>query len=109
MSKNNSPLYKVQFVCKGEQYEVYVREVVQSELYGFIEIADFVWDSQSSFVVDTSEEKLKAEFDNVERTYIPMHHLLRIDAVKEKGTAKISALTDKVASFPTSPFIQPKK
>lgn len=102
------PLYRIQFVNNGERYQLYVREISQAELWGFIEIGEFVWDNHSGVVVDTAEEKLKAEFAGVKRTYIPMHSVLRIDAVDKRGSARISEISDKVAQFPT-PIYTPKK
>ena len=61
--------------------------------------------------VDPSHEKLKSEFADVTSTYIPMHNILRIDAVRKKGTAKIIKLdnkSDKVMPFP-SPIYTPNK
>lgn len=102
------PLYRIQFVSNGERYELFVREVSQGGLFGFVEIGDFVWDSHTSLVVDPSHEKLKTEFADVERTFVPMHNVLRIDAVKKQGTAKITKLSDKVTAFPT-PVYTPKR
>ncbi|GAC25296.1 hypothetical protein GMES_3006 [Paraglaciecola mesophila KMM 241] len=107
MSKNTS-LFRIQFIANGVRYELYVRELCQGSLFGFIEIGDFVWDSHTSVVVDPSHEKLKDEFADVTTTYIPMHNVLRIDEVKKQGTAKISELSDKVTAFP-SPIYTPKK
>ena len=107
MSAKNKPLFKIQFISNGERYELYVRELSQASLFGFIEIGDFVWDTHTSLVLDPSHEKLKDEFANVTRTYIPMHNVLRIDEVKKQGTAKISVLSDKVTAFPT-PIYTPK-
>ncbi|MBD3587643.1 DUF1820 family protein [Salinimonas sp. HHU 13199] len=101
-------LYKVQFVSNGERYELYVKEISQGSLFGFIEIGDFVWDTHSGIVVDPSHEKLKAEFSDVTRTYVPMHNVLRIDAVKKQGSATITTLSDKVTAFP-GPIYTPKK
>ncbi|EBW8880653.1 DUF1820 family protein, partial [Salmonella enterica subsp. enterica serovar Enteritidis] len=42
------PLYRIQFMNNGKNYQLYVRELVQSNLFGFIEIADFVFDTQSA-------------------------------------------------------------
>jgi hypothetical protein len=106
MTKNND-LFRVQFVCNGERYELYVREVSQGSMFGFIEIGDFVWNSHTSLVVDPSHEKLKSEFADVTHTYIPMHSVLRIDQVKKQGSAKITELSDKVTAFP-SPIYTPK-
>lgn len=103
-----TPIYRIQFVCNGERYELYVKELSQGSLFGFVEIGDFLWDSHTQLVVDPSHEKLKTEFADVTHTYIPMHNVLRIDVVKERGTAKISKLSDKVTSLPT-PIYTPKK
>ena len=100
-------LFRVQFICNGERYELYVREVSQGTMYGFVEIGDFVWDTHTSLVVDPSHEKLKSEFADVTHTYIPMHSVLRIDEVKKQGTAKITELSDKVTALPT-PIYTPK-
>lgn len=109
MSDKN-PMYRVQFINNGEKYELYVRRLTTSNLFGFIEIGDFVWNNHGSLVVDTSEEKLKSEFDQVESTYLPMHNVLRIDQVKKQGTAKITALGDKVTQFPKPIYTpSPKK
>jgi len=52
-------------------------------------------------VVDPAEEKIKAEFNDVKRTYLPMHSILRIDEVKKQGQAKILALeASNVSQFP---------
>ncbi|MEH6711392.1 DUF1820 family protein [Paraglaciecola polaris] len=105
---NNTSLFRIQFIANGVRYELYVRELCQGSLFGFIEIGDFVWDNHSSVVVDPSHEKLKTEFADVTTTYIPMHNVLRIDEVKKQGSAKISELSDKVTAFP-SPIYTPKK
>ncbi|MEI4959343.1 DUF1820 family protein [Aeromonas caviae] len=99
MSESNA-LYRVQFICHSERYEVYVREVNQGQLFGFIEIAHFVWDNHTALIVDPSHEKLKSEFADVTRTLIPMHHVLRVDQVCKQGAARITELGNNVTSFP---------
>ncbi len=93
-------LYRIEFIQGGQRYELYARELGQGSLFGFIEIGDFVWDTHTSVVVDPSHENLKDEFADVNRTYILMHAVLRIDAVTKKGQAKISEFDGKVATFP---------
>ncbi len=105
---SKDPLFRIQFISNGERYELYVRELCQGGLFGFVEIGDFVWDTHTSLVLDPSHEKLKSEFADVNRTYVPMHNVLRIDEVKKQGTAKITQLSDKVTAFP-SPIYTPKK
>ena len=65
-------IYKIVFMQLGEIYEIYAMSIYQSDMYGFIEIEDHIFDQNSQIVVDTSEEKLKNEFKGVQRSYIPM-------------------------------------
>jgi hypothetical protein len=54
-------------------------------------------------VLDPSEEGLKTEFENVERFYVPLHAVIRIDEVNKPGPARIHAATgesSKVMPFP---------
>ena len=98
------PIYRISFYNQGEVYEVYARHIFQSELMGFIEVEEFAFDERSGMIVDPGEEKLKGEFSNVKRSFIPMHAVIRIDEVEKQGTAKISDIkaTDKVATLPFS-------
>lgn len=98
---NPSEIYKVTFLNKGKVYEVFVKQVYQSDLYGFIEIEDYVFDERSQVVVDPSEEKLKSEFNGVKRSFIPIQAIIRIDEVEKSGVGKISS-GDNVAMFPVS-------
>ncbi|HXG27617.1 MAG TPA: DUF1820 family protein [Nevskiales bacterium] len=95
-------LYRVTFLSQGKVYEVYARKVSQSGLYAFIEIEQLVFGERSSVVVDPAEERLKTEFADVVRSYIPMHAVLRIDEVSKQGVAKISEAGEgsKVTPFP---------
>ncbi len=87
---SQSPIYKVLFINQGQTYEVYARAVETSTLYGFIEVEELLFGERSQVVVDPSEEKLKAEFEGVKRSYIPMHAIIRVDQVEKQGVAKIS-------------------
>ena len=87
MSKK--PIFRVVFQNNNKQYELYVKAVYQSDMYGFIEIEEFVFGEVSGVIVDPTEEKLKNEFVDVKRSYIPLHNLIRIDEVDKEGVAKI--------------------
>lgn len=100
-------LYKVRFINGDKVYELYARHVFQGDLYGFVVVEDLVFGETSSVVVDPQEEKLKSEFEGVKQTLIPMHAVLRIDQVKNRGIAKVSSVEGNVASFP-SPIYTPK-
>ncbi len=89
MAKNK--IFRIQFIQMGKIYEIYAKEVGQSALYGFVEVAGMVFGEKSAVVIDPGEERLKQEFSGVERCYVPMHAVLRIDEVEKQGTAKIMA------------------
>ncbi len=85
-------IYRVRFVSHGKIYEIYAREVAQGGLFGFIEVGKLVWGAKSDVIIDPIEQELKNEFQGVERTYIPLHAVVRIDEVEKTGTAKVIAL-----------------
>lgn len=99
-------IYRVTFLNKGKVYEVFAKQVYQSELYGFIEVEDYIFDERSQVVVDPSEEKLKAEFAGVKRSFIPIQAIIRIDEVEKGGISKISS-GDNITPFP-APFLAAK-
>ncbi len=103
---NNENLYRVRFFSEDKIYEVYARDVLQGELYGFVILSELVFDTNTTVVVDPSEEKLKSEFSGVRQTIIPMHSIIRIDEVEKRGTAKITEISGNVAQFP-SPVYTP--
>ena len=93
MSKKT--LYKIIFYNQGKVYEVYARNVNQGAMFSFIEVEKIVFGEKSSVVVDPVEENLKSEFENVTRTYIPLHSIVRIDEVNKQGTSKVMEISDK--------------
>lgn len=97
-----SHIFKVVFVNQGKVYEIYARKVTHGSIFGFIEVEELVFGERSAVVVDPSEERIKAEFEGVKRTYLPMHSVLRIDEVRKQGVSKISALEggSNVTAFP---------
>jgi hypothetical protein len=101
----DNPIFKVIFLNQTQVYEIYAREIYQSDLYGFIELDELLFGEKSSMIVDPGEEKLKNEFTGVKRTYIPMHAIIRIDEVEKQGVAKVSdSLGGNVTAFPSSAF-----
>lgn len=102
----NGPIYKVIFLNQNKVYEVYASAIYQSEMYGFVEVEDFIFGEKSQLVVDPGEEKLKNEFNGVARSYIPMHSIIRIDEVEKEGVGKVLEAeggAGKVAPFPVPP------
>ncbi|NNM61512.1 MAG: DUF1820 family protein [Steroidobacteraceae bacterium] len=96
-----SHIFTVLFANQGKVYEIYARKVSHGSLFGFIEVEELIFGERSTLVVDPAEEKIKSEFHEVKRTYLPMHSVLRIDEVKKQGVSKISVLeSSNVAQFP---------
>lgn len=97
---SKSRLYRVSFHNQGKVYEIYARGVSHGGMPGFVEVEKLVFGEKSALVLDTSEEKLKTEFEGVERFYVPLHAVIRIDEVAKAGPARISASDGKVLPFP---------
>jgi hypothetical protein len=96
-----SHIFKVVFVNHGKVYEIYAKKVSHGSLFGFVEVEELVFGERSAVVVDPTEEKIKAEFEGVKRTYLPMHSIMRIDEVRKQGVSKITAFEgSNVAQFP---------
>ncbi|HWU67916.1 MAG TPA: DUF1820 family protein [Stenotrophobium sp.] len=102
MSKQR--LYRISFTSQGQVYEVYARNVSHGGMMGFVEVEKLVFGEKTALVLDPSEEKLKTEFANVERFYVPLHAVIRIDEVSKPGAARIHAASGetggKVMPFP---------
>lgn len=109
MAKN--PIYKVIFYNQNQVYELFARAIYQSEMYGFIELEEFVFGERSQVLVDPAEEKLKSEFASVKRSYVPLHAIIRIDEVEKEGAVRITEVKsgEKVSPIPFPTLIpQPK-
>jgi len=84
------PIYRIVFQQQSEVFEIYAAQIYQSDLYGFIEVEKLLFGERSQVVLDPEAEKLKATFAGVERSFIPMHAIIRIDEVTKEGKAKVS-------------------
>jgi len=100
-------VYKIIFLQLGEIYEVFAKQIYQSDMYGFIEVEEYIFNKDKQLVVDPGSEKLKNEFNKVERSYIPVNSILRIDEVNETGEAKIKENKGQISPLPIN--IQPPK
>ena len=101
MSDSQENIYKVLFHNQGQVYEVYAQSIYQSDLYGFIEVEDYIFGKKGQMVIDPGEEKLRGEFEGVQRSFIPMQNVIRIDEVEKEGVAKIiDSKGEKVTPFP---------
>ena len=100
-------IYKIVFHNQGKIYVMHAKRVSPSSLLGFIEVDGLLFGTGSGLLVDPSEERLKAEFADVKRTYIPMQAVVRIDEVDKEGANKIVADSENggnVTPFPSPIF-----
>ena len=58
---SSEPIYKITFFNQQEVYEIFAKQVFQSDLWGFLEVEEFVFGERSHVIVDPAEEKLKNE------------------------------------------------
>ena len=101
MSERQEHIYKVLFHNQGQIYEVYAHSIYQSDLYGFIEVEDYIFGKTGQMVIDPGEDKLRNEFEGVQRSFIPIQNIIRIDEVEKEGVAKITdSKGEKVTPFP---------
>jgi hypothetical protein len=83
----------VTFTRDDEQYQICARRVAPSDLYGLIEIGDFIF-PENKLVYNPGEERIRREFSGIKRTWIPYHTIVRIDevAASREGEIKIVRL-----------------
>jgi hypothetical protein len=93
-------IYRISFMNQGEVYEVYAKHVGQGGLFGFVEIEELIFGERSKLLIDSSEERLKTEFEGVKRLFVPLHSVLRIDEVEKAGRGRITSGDGKVTTFP---------
>ncbi|TVP91612.1 MAG: DUF1820 family protein [Pseudomonadaceae bacterium] len=106
MSSEKQPIFRVIFLNQGEVFELYARQIYQSELWGFMEIEELVFGERSQMLVDPGEEKLKSQFEGVKRSFIPVHAIVRIDEVARAGAPKVSEAKggSNIMTFPGPPL-----
>ncbi len=103
------PIYRVIFNNQGEVYELYTRYIYQSEMYGFVEIEELLFDEDEKSEAKISFEKLKLEFAGVKRSFIPLTSIIRIDEMEKPGVVKVSPSDSdgNVRHFPSTAFKRP--
>jgi len=100
-------LYKVTFLSAGRIYELYARRVASSELWGFTEVSELVFDVSEGVVVDPTEERLRDEFGATRRLHLPMQSILRVEEVERRGPARIRDASS--GETVVTPFPMPAK
>ena len=98
-------IFRVSFHNNGKVYQLHAEQVKQGDIYGFVEVDGLLFHEHTSLVIDPAEEKLKDEFHGVQSIQIPMHAVIRIDRVEQRGENKIldsDGSSSNVTPFPMS-------
>lgn len=84
-------LYKILFMDEEKQVQtIHASKLNPSSFLGLVEISDIVFLDKSEIIISPDDGKLKGMFKNVERSYIPLNYIVRIDEVTiEKETPVI--------------------
>jgi hypothetical protein len=89
-------LFKIEFInCAKETVVIHASKVNPSSFLGLIEVADIVFVDSSELIVTPQDDKLKKEFKNVERTFLPLNSIIRIDEVLMEKETPIIRLYEK--------------
>ena len=86
---------------------MYARRVASSDIWGFIEVGEFDFDTRQGVLVDPAEERLREEFADTRTLHLPMHNVLRIEEVERRGTATIRDASDPARVI--TPFPMPRQ
>ena len=101
-SARDKTYYKVSFARDNELYQICARQVHSSELFGLIEIADFIF-PRNRLVYNPGEERIRREFSGIRKTWIPYHTIVRIDEVLETTESEVKIVPLPAASPAASP------
>lgn len=111
------PIYRVIFDNQGDVYELYTLFIYQSEMYGFVEVEELIFDdsqiseAKNQEVAKVNFEKLKVEFTGVKRSFIPLPSIIRIDEMEKPGVVKVTPSkgdsNGNVRHFPSPAFKRP--
>jgi len=94
--KKEKTYYRVTFTNETseneELYQVCARNVSASDLYGLVELSDFIF-PENKLVYSPAEERVRKEFGDIRRTWIPFHAIVRIDELPESTESEIKVVS----------------
>lgn len=92
----NKKLFKINFInSEKETLTIHASKVNPSEYLGLIEVSDIVFLDSSDIILNPQDDKIKKEFKNVERTFLPLNSIIRIDEVFFQKETQVVRLYDK--------------
>ncbi|PLX71039.1 MAG: DUF1820 domain-containing protein [Denitrovibrio sp.] len=84
-------LYKIIFIDEDKKIQtLHASKLNPSSFLGLVEISDIVFIEKSEIIITPDDGDLQQKFKNVERSFIPLNSIIRIDEVMlEKETPVI--------------------
>jgi hypothetical protein len=68
------------------------RKVTESELFGFIEVADFIFADGNRLIISPEDDALRKEFSRIRSICVPHQYILRIDRLDDEPDIGVSYL-----------------
>jgi len=89
-------IFKVIFIDEDKKVQtLHATNLNPSSFLGLVEISDILFIEESELIISPDDGKLRDKFKNVERSYIPLNSIIRIDEVTmEKETPIIRLYKD---------------
>ena len=98
----DNKIYRVLFRQGNDTYEIYARHVYQGNLQGFVEIEGILYGERTK-LIDPADEKIRNEFKDAKRSYIPHFNIIRIDEVDKQGVPRIHQNKNPFVMYPQQP------
>ncbi len=75
-------LFKIHFLDEEKKKNIiYSSKVNPSSFLGLIELSDIVFLDTSEILITPDDDKIRKEFQDVERTFLPINAIIRIDEI----------------------------
>ena len=101
-TKQEKTYYKVSFTRDNELYQICARNVGTSDWWGLIELSGFIF-PENKLVYNPGEERIKREFSEIRRTWIPYHAIVRVDEVLDTAESEVKIVPLESFRRPPSP------
>ena len=92
MNTKTNHIYRIQFKTGNRNYSLLARSLGESEMFGFIEVSDFIFEDKKRLIISPEDDALRKEFSKVNFICIPHQYILRIDSLNNEQDIGISYL-----------------
>ena len=90
---SNKSIFRITFLDEENKYiTIHAKEMCASSMLGFIEAEKFVFPELSDIIITPEDDKARNLFKDVQRTYIPIGQIIRIDEITTDKTAPVITL-----------------